>query len=59
MFNLAALFGWDLLARLGAYVGVVLLALGIHMFVIYPLRCSRCSGKKSPIAFFRESRRRW
>src|SRR5215203_3411207 len=32
MFNLAAVFGWDLLAKLGAYVGVVLLALGIHMF---------------------------
>ena len=28
MFNLAALFGWDLLIRLSAYVGVVLLALG-------------------------------
>src|SRR3546814_9514559 len=27
MFNLAALFGWDLLVRLSAYVGVVLLAL--------------------------------
>ncbi|MET0289924.1 MAG: dicarboxylate/amino acid:cation symporter [Pseudoxanthomonas sp.] len=35
MFNLAAMFGWDLLAKLGAYVGVVLLALGIHMFVVY------------------------
>ena len=29
MFNLAAVFGWDLLVRLGAYVGVVLLALGL------------------------------
>src|SRR3546814_9041270 len=28
MFNLAALFGWELLGRLGAYVGVVLLGLG-------------------------------
>ena len=37
MFNLAALFGWDLLIRLSAYVGVVLLALGIQMFVVYPL----------------------
>jgi DAACS family dicarboxylate/amino acid:cation (Na+ or H+) symporter len=33
MFNLAALFGWDLMAKLGAYVGVVVLALAIHMFV--------------------------
>jgi DAACS family dicarboxylate/amino acid:cation (Na+ or H+) symporter len=37
MFNLAAVFGWDLLLRLGAYVGVVLLALGTHMFIVYPL----------------------
>src|SRR3546814_20990203 len=37
MFNLAALFGWDLLARLGAYVGVVLLALSTHMLVVYSL----------------------
>ena len=36
MFNLAALFGWDLLVKLGAYVGVVLLALGIQMFVVLP-----------------------
>ena len=53
MFNLAAVFGWDLLARLGAYVGVVLLALGLHMFVTYPLALALLA-KKSPLAFFRE-----
>jgi Na+/H+-dicarboxylate symporter len=53
MFNLAALFGWDLLIRLSAYVGVVLLALGIQMFVVYPILL-RTLGRKSPIAFFRE-----
>ena len=37
MFNLAAMFGWDLLVRLGAYVGVVVLALAVHMFVVYSL----------------------
>lgn len=52
MFNLAALFGWELLIRLGAYVGVVLLALGLHMFVVYPLAL-RLIGGMSPIAFFR------
>ncbi len=52
MFNLAALFGWELLARLGAYVGVVLLALGLHMFVSYPVAL-RLLGGVSPIAFFR------
>ncbi|MBP0532908.1 cation:dicarboxylase symporter family transporter, partial [Mycobacterium tuberculosis] len=31
MFNLAALFGFELIIRLGAYVGVVVLALGLHM----------------------------
>ncbi|MFO4987383.1 cation:dicarboxylase symporter family transporter, partial [Salmonella enterica subsp. enterica serovar 1,4,[5],12:i:-] len=34
MFNLAALFGWDLLRSLGAYVGVVVLALAIHLLVV-------------------------
>jgi DAACS family dicarboxylate/amino acid:cation (Na+ or H+) symporter len=53
MFNLAALFGWDLLIRLSAYVGVVLLALGIQMFVVYPV-ILKTLGRKSPIAFFRE-----
>ena len=54
MFNLAALFGWDLLIRLSAYVGVVLLALAIQMFVIYPLLLVTL-GRKSPLAFFRET----
>ena len=53
MFNLAALFGWDLLIRLSAYVGVVLLALGIQLFVVYPILLKTLGGK-SPIAFFRE-----
>ena len=54
MFNLAALFGWDLLIRLSAYVGVVLLALAIQMFVIFPLLLATL-GKKNPVAFFRET----
>ena len=54
MFNLAALFGWDLLIRLSAYVGVVLLALAIQMFAVYPLLLSTL-GRKNPIAFFRET----
>jgi Na+/H+-dicarboxylate symporter len=53
MFNLAALFGWDLLVRLSAYVGVVLLALGIQMFLVFPLLLALLA-KKSPLAFFRE-----
>jgi DAACS family dicarboxylate/amino acid:cation (Na+ or H+) symporter len=54
MFNLAALFGWDLLIRLSAYVGVVLLALAIQMFVVFPALLATL-GKKSPIDFFRET----
>jgi Na+/H+-dicarboxylate symporter len=54
MFNLAALFGWALLVRLGAYVGVVLLALSLHMFVVYSLAVWVFGGM-SPISFFRRS----
>ena len=54
MFNLAALFGWDLLVRLGAYVGVVLLALSVHMFIVYPILL-RVAGGVSPLWFFRQS----
>lgn len=52
MFNLAVLFGWDLLIRLGAYVGVVVLALAIHMFVVYSLALKFVGGY-SPMAFFK------
>jgi len=55
MFNLAAQFGWDLIVKLAAYVGVVLLALAIQMFGVFPLLL-KVLGKKSPIAFFRETR---
>jgi len=53
MFNLAALFGWDLLIRLSAYVGVVLLALGVQLFIVYPVLLWTL-GRKNPAAFFRE-----
>ena len=54
VFNLAALFGWDLLLRLAGYVGVVVLALAIHFIVVYSLAL-RYAGGWSPIAFFRGS----
>ena len=54
MFNLAALFGWDLLIRLSAYVGVVVLALAIQMFVVFPALLAGL-GKKNPIQFFRQT----
>ena len=54
MFNLAALFGWDLLVRLSAYVGVVVLALALQMFVVFPALLATI-GKKNPLTFFRET----
>lgn len=54
MFNLAAQFGWDLIVRLSAYVGVVLLALGLQMFGVFPLILA-FFGRKNPVAFFRET----
>jgi Na+/H+-dicarboxylate symporter len=54
MFNLAALFGWDLLVRLSAYVGVVLLALGLHMLVVYSVTVA-AFGRMSPLKFFKSS----
>lgn len=52
MFNLAALFGWDLLVRLAAFVGVAVGAMAIHMFVVYPL-VVWIGARRSPIEFFR------
>ncbi len=54
MFNLAALFGWDLLVRLSAFVGVVLAALGVQMFIVFPLLLI-VLARRSPIAFFRDT----
>ena len=54
MFNLAALFGWELLVRLSAYVGVVLLALAIQMFIVFPALLATL-GKKNPLQFFRQT----
>ncbi|MEN5208410.1 dicarboxylate/amino acid:cation symporter [Stenotrophomonas terrae] len=53
MFNLAAIFGFDLLIKLGAYVGVVVLALATHMFVSYGIAV-KLAGR-SPIQFFRQT----
>jgi DAACS family dicarboxylate/amino acid:cation (Na+ or H+) symporter len=55
MFNLAAQFGWDLLIKLAAYVAVVLLALAVQMFGVFPALLAFIA-RKNPIAFFRETR---
>jgi DAACS family dicarboxylate/amino acid:cation (Na+ or H+) symporter len=55
MFNLAALFGWDLLVRLAAFVGVAVGAMAIHMFIVYPVVVWLFGGK-NPLAFFHQVR---
>jgi len=52
MFNLAVLFGWELLVRLGAYVLVVFGALVIHMVVVYSMALKFIGGY-SPLKFFK------
>ncbi|MBA3054737.1 MAG: dicarboxylate/amino acid:cation symporter, partial [Sphingomonadales bacterium] len=55
MFNLAAQFGWDLLFKLAAYVGVVLLALGLQMFGVFPALLALLA-RKNPVTFFLQTR---
>jgi len=55
MFNLAALFGWDLLVRLAAFVGVAVGAMAIHMFVVYPI-IVWAMAKRNPLQFFKDVR---
>jgi DAACS family dicarboxylate/amino acid:cation (Na+ or H+) symporter len=52
LFNLTAQLGYEILAQLARYVGVVLLALLIHQFVVYSLSV-RLFGGMSPLFFFR------
>lgn len=54
MFNLAAQFGWDLIGKLAIYVLVVLLALGIQMFGVFPAILALVA-RKNPLAFYRET----
>lgn len=55
MFNLSAVFGWDLLVRLAAYAGVAVGAMAIHMFVVYPLVVWALGGV-NPVKFFSDIR---
>jgi Na+/H+-dicarboxylate symporter len=54
MFKLVAHLGVELLYKLAVYVGVVVAALAIHLFVTYSLGI-RLLGRRSPLAFFRDS----
>jgi Na+/H+-dicarboxylate symporter len=52
LFNLTAQLGYEVLQQLAIYVGVVLLALAIHQFVVYSLAVKLLGGM-SPVTFFK------
>ncbi len=52
LFNLTAELGYEILRQLAFFVGVVVLALAIHQFVVYSLAV-RLFGGMSPLFFFR------
>ncbi len=52
MFTLTADLGYGILLQLARYVGVVVLGLALHQFLVYPLTV-RLLGGMSPIFFFR------
>jgi DAACS family dicarboxylate/amino acid:cation (Na+ or H+) symporter len=53
MFALTARLGYEVLGLLGKYVGVVLLGLALHQFVVYSLAVKLLGGM-SPLRFFRD-----
>jgi dicarboxylate/amino acid:cation (Na+ or H+) symporter, DAACS family len=55
LFASFAALGIDLIGRLAAYVGVVVLGLAIHMFGTYSILL-RVAARRSPLAFFRDIR---
>lgn len=55
IFSTTALFGYELLVALGAFVGTVLLGLAIQLFVVFP-PLVKFLGGMSPVEFFRKSR---
>jgi DAACS family dicarboxylate/amino acid:cation (Na+ or H+) symporter len=55
LFTMTARLGIGILMQVAAYVGVVLLALGLHMFVVYSLSV-RFLGGRNPLGFFRDCR---
>jgi DAACS family dicarboxylate/amino acid:cation (Na+ or H+) symporter len=51
-FTLTAQLGYEILGFLAKYVGVVILGLALHQFVVYSLAV-RILGRMSPLLFFR------
>lgn len=52
MFAMTAQMGYEILLQLARYVGVVLLAMFLHQFVVYSLTV-KYLGKMSPLFFFK------
>jgi DAACS family dicarboxylate/amino acid:cation (Na+ or H+) symporter len=52
LFTLTAQLGYEVLGQLARYVGVVVLALAIHQFVVYSIAV-RALGGMSPLRFFK------
>ena len=52
LFTLTAQLGYEIIGQLARYVGVVVLALAIHQFVVYSLAV-KLVGKMSPLFFFK------
>lgn len=55
LFSVMAQLGVEVLRQILSYVAVVLLALGLHMFVVYSLSV-RFLGGRNPVGFFRDIR---
>lgn len=55
IFSFTVDLGWDILRQLLFYVGVVVLGLAIHQFVVYSLSVKLLGGM-SPLRFFRDVR---
>lgn len=53
LFTITARLGYDVLAQLARYVGTVVLALSVHMFVVFPILLKALGGV-SPLWFFRQ-----
>ena len=54
LFALTARMGAEVLSQLALFVGTVVLALGIHFFVVYPLLVKLVGGM-SPLQFFKRA----
>ncbi|MDQ3269308.1 MAG: dicarboxylate/amino acid:cation symporter [Pseudomonadota bacterium] len=52
LFSITAVLGFDVLVQLARFVGTVLLGLGIHFFVVFPVLLW-VFGRMSPLEFFR------